>query len=100
MSHRKWDGAIAMRNLALWYRRFGEPESVLQAETTPLSPRQPGEIRVRMLFSPVNASDLIPITGAYRHRTPLPAIAGYEGVGIVTETPAAYPALLGKRVLP
>ena len=37
---------------------------------------------------------------AYRHRTPLPAIAGYEGVGIVTETPAAYPALLGKRVLP
>lgn len=100
MSHRKWDGAIAMRNLALWYRRFGEPESVLQAETTPLSPRQLGEIRVRMLFSPVNASDLIPITGAYRHRTPLPAIAGYEGVGIVTETPAAYPALLGKRVLP
>ena len=89
-----------MRNLALWYRRFGEPESVLQAETTPLSPRQPGEIRVRMLFSPVNASDLIPITGAYRHRTSQPAIAGYEGVGIVTETPAAYPALLGKRVLP
>ncbi|KAB2528348.1 alcohol dehydrogenase, partial [Enterobacter hormaechei] len=89
-----------MLNLALWYRRFGEPESVLQAETTPLSPRQPGEIRVRMLFSPVNASDLIPITGAYRHRTPLPAIAGYAGVGIVTETPAAYPALLGKRVLP
>ncbi|MEM0706839.1 zinc-dependent alcohol dehydrogenase family protein [Enterobacter quasihormaechei] len=89
-----------MRNLTLWYRRFGEAESVLQPETAPLSPRQPGEIRVRMLFSPVNASDLIPITGAYRHRTALPAIAGYEGVGIVTETPAAYPALLGKRVLP
>lgn len=89
-----------MRNLTLWYRRFGEPESVLQPETAPLSPRQPGEIHVRMLFSPVNASDLIPITGAYRHRTALPAIAGYEGVGIVTETPAAYPALLGKRVLP
>ncbi|TCB87466.1 alcohol dehydrogenase [Enterobacter quasihormaechei] len=89
-----------MLNLALWYRRFGEPESVLQPETAPMPPRQPGEIRVRMLFSPVNASDLIPITGAYRHRTPLPAIAGYEGVGIVTETPAAYPTLLGKRVLP
>ena len=89
-----------MLNLVLWYRRFGEPESVLQPESAPLPPRQPGEIRVRMLFSPVNASDLIPITGAYRHRTPLPAIAGYEGVGIVTETPAAYPTLLGKRVLP
>ncbi|VDZ88844.1 alcohol dehydrogenase [Lelliottia amnigena] len=50
-----------------------------------------------MLFSPVNASDLIPMTGAYRHRTPLPAVAGYEGVGVVTEGP---PHWLGKRVLP
>jgi NADPH:quinone reductase-like Zn-dependent oxidoreductase len=41
---------------------------------------KPGELRVRMHYSPVNASDLIPITGAYRHRTPLPAVAGYEGL--------------------
>ena len=53
-----------------------------------------------MLFSPVNASDLIPITGAYRHRTPLPAVAGYEGVGVVTGAPASFKHLVGKRVLP
>jgi hypothetical protein len=77
-----------MNNLALWYRRFGEPASVLQPEITAPGALKPGELRVRMHYSPVNASDLIPITGAYRHRTPLPAVAGYEGVGEVTEAPA------------
>lgn len=89
-----------MNNLSLWYRRFGEPESVLQPERSPSVRRQPADLRVRMCFAPVNASDLIPITGAYRHRTPLPAIAGYEGVGIVTQAPASCAHLLGKRVLP
>lgn len=89
-----------MENLALWYRRFGEPESVLQPETAPLGALAPGQLRVRMLFAPVNASDLIPITGAYRHRTPLPAVAGYEGVGAVTEAPASFKHLVGRRVLP
>ncbi|KJW95820.1 alcohol dehydrogenase [Enterobacter roggenkampii] len=89
-----------MENLALWYRRFGEPESVLQPETAPPGALAPGQLRVRMLFSPVNASDLIPITGAYRHRTPLPAVAGYEGVGVVTEAPASFKHLVGQRVLP
>ncbi len=89
-----------MENLALWYRRFGEPESVLQPENAPLGALAPGQLRVRMLFSPVNASDLIPITGAYRHRTPLPAVAGYEGVGVVTGAPASFKHLVGKRVMP
>ena len=89
-----------MENLTLWYRRFGEPDSVLQPENAPLGALAPGQLRVRMLFSPVNASDLIPITGAYRHRTPLPAVAGYEGVGVVTVAPASFKHLVGKRVLP
>jgi NADPH:quinone reductase-like Zn-dependent oxidoreductase len=88
-----------MENLTLWYRRFGEPDSVLQPENAPLGALA-GQLRVRMLFSPVNASDLIPITGAYRHRTPLPAVAGYEGVGVVTGAPASFKHLVGKRVLP
>jgi hypothetical protein len=91
---------IVMDNLALWYRRFGEPESVLQPEAGPPGELMPGNLRVRMLFSPINASDLIPITGAYRHRTPLPAVAGYEGVGIVTQAPASFAHLSGCRVLP
>jgi hypothetical protein len=30
-----------MENLALWYRRFGEPETVLQPETAPLGALAP-----------------------------------------------------------
>lgn len=86
-----------MNNVALMYRRFGEPESVLHLESSVCGPLTPGQLRVQMLFAPVNASDLIPITGAYRHRTPLPAIAGYEGVGVVIDGP---PDWTGKRVLP
>jgi NADPH:quinone reductase-like Zn-dependent oxidoreductase len=86
-----------MNNIALRYHRFGEPESVLMRETIALAPLSAGALRVEMCFAPVNASDLIPVTGAYRHRTPLPAVAGYEGVGTVIDGPAP---LLGKRVLP
>ncbi len=71
MSHRQWAGAIkysavsreiVMENLALWYRRFGEPESVLQPEAAPPGALAAGHLRVQMLYAPVNASDLIPIT--------------------------------------
>lgn len=89
-----------MNNLALWYRRFGEPAAVLQPENAPLAQLGPGTLRARMLYAPVNASDLIPVTGAYRHRTPLPAVAGYEGVGVVTQAPEAFAHLIGRRVLP
>ena len=41
-----------------------------------------------MLVRPINPSDLIPITGAYAHRIPLPNIPGYEGVGIVEDVGA------------
>ncbi len=89
-----------MNNTALRYRTFGEPLTALSAETTPLLPRTEGMLRVRMLLAPVNASDLIPITGAYSHRIVLPAIAGYEGVGVVCETTPQTAHLQGQRVLP
>ncbi|MCU6671427.1 zinc-dependent alcohol dehydrogenase family protein [Enterobacteriaceae bacterium H4N4] len=89
-----------MENTALYYRQFGEPESVLKAETAAKAPLNPGQLRVQMLLAPVNASDLIPITGAYRHRITLPAIAGYEGVGRVIAAPDDATHLIGKRVLP
>lgn len=89
-----------MENTALCYRQFGEPETVLRRETAIKAPLQPGDIRVQMLMAPVNASDLIPITGAYRHRITLPAVAGYEGVGRVIAAPDSAAALIGTRVLP
>lgn len=87
-------------NLALVYRQFGDPLSVLALESSSLLPCAPDKLRVAMQFSPINASDLIPITGAYRHRVQPPLIAGYEGVGKVITAPPAFAHLLGQRVLP
>ena len=88
------------RNAALIYRQFGDPASVLTLESPVLLPCATGMLRVQMQFAPVNASDLIPITGAYRHRVTPPQIAGYEGVGVVIAAPDNFAHLRGKRVLP
>jgi NADPH:quinone reductase-like Zn-dependent oxidoreductase len=89
-----------VKNWALWYRTFGEPEGVVRLEANELEPLKPGLIRVRMSISPINPSDLIPMTGTYGHRVRPPLVAGYEGVGTVTEAAASAPHLVGKRVLP
>ncbi|MFS0723985.1 zinc-dependent alcohol dehydrogenase family protein [Paenibacillus sp. 1P07SE] len=83
------------------YERFGEPWQVLQVERVRPQLPGPGELLVRMQARPINPSDLIPIRGAYAHRIRLPALAGYEGVGIVVEAgDAADRRLIGRRVLP
>ncbi|KKI44197.1 alcohol dehydrogenase [Obesumbacterium proteus] len=89
-----------MKNTAIWYRHFGVPEQTLKLETAPMGLLTPDLMRVRMLLSPVNASDLIPVTGAYGHRVKPPLVAGYEGVGQVISAPESWSHLVGKRVLP
>jgi NADPH:quinone reductase-like Zn-dependent oxidoreductase len=87
-----------MKGRAIVYRRYGLPEQVLSHEERDYLAPGAGKVRVRMRYSPVNPSDLIPVTGAYRHRIVLPAIAGYEGVGEVVSSDNRQ--LIGKRVLP
>ncbi|HDR6309516.1 TPA: zinc-dependent alcohol dehydrogenase family protein [Bacillus cereus] len=83
------------------FHKFGNPKDVLQVEYKNIEPLKKNEVLVRMLVRPINPSDLIPITGAYAHRIPLPNIPGYEGVGIVEDVGAGVTRdLIGKRVLP
>ncbi|WP_326099941.1 zinc-dependent alcohol dehydrogenase family protein [Paenibacillus pabuli] len=64
-------------------------------------PPGPGELAVRMCARPINPSDVIPVRGAYPHRTTLPAVPGFEGVGVVEAVgPGVSNQLLGRRVLP
>jgi NADPH:quinone reductase-like Zn-dependent oxidoreductase len=51
----------------------------------------PGEVRVRMLASPLNPSDLSVVRGQYGRLPELPATPGFEGVGVVE---SAGPGLL------
>ncbi|GAA4893900.1 NADPH:quinone reductase-like Zn-dependent oxidoreductase [Stackebrandtia albiflava] len=87
------------RPVALSAARFGRPADVLRLVPVLPPPLRPGQVRVAMSMSPVNPSDLIPVTGAYATRTVLPFVPGFEGVGRVVGSRA--PGLpVGRRVIP
>lgn len=70
----------------LCFRRFGNPEQVIDLEHTRLPAHQPNHLRLRMHYAPINPSDLIPIHGQYAHRTALPQVPGYEGMGVAIDS--------------
>jgi NADPH:quinone reductase-like Zn-dependent oxidoreductase len=79
--------------------RWGEPEEVLAVRDVPPPTPGPGQVRVRMLASPVNPSDLLMVRGAYGRQPPLPATPGFEGVGVVEDGAGVLAKLRkGRRV--
>lgn len=89
-----------MENLKLCYNEFGHPKDVLKIRKENIDKLKHDEVLVEMIEAPINPSDLIPTTGAYRHRITLPKVAGYEGVGKVILANKGKESLIGKRVLP
>jgi NADPH:quinone reductase-like Zn-dependent oxidoreductase len=75
------------------FDRFGEPAEVLQVREGLVPEPEKGKVRVRMLCSPINPSDLMYVAGRYGRPPTLPAVPGFEGVGIVE---ASGGGLLGK----
>ena len=86
---------------AVVFDRFGPPEEVLQVRDVPEPSPARGEVKVRMLASPINPSDLLYIAGQYGLKPPaFPATPGFEGVGVVVENGGGAIGWLrkGKRV--
>ena len=71
---------------AIVFDEFGEPAQVLKVRDVPIPEPRPGEVRVRMIASPVNPSDLLVVKGRYGVLPKLPATPGFEGVGIVDKS--------------
>ncbi len=74
---------------------WGEPEQVLEVRDVPEPAVGKGQVRVRMLASPINPSDLLMVRGQYGRQPRLPATPGFEGVGVVE----AGSGLLARRVI-
>jgi len=74
---------------------FGEPSEVLSVREVAVPEPGPGQVRVRMIASPINPSDLLVVRGRYGVLPRLPSTPGFEGVGIVEK---AGPGLLGRWV--
>lgn len=85
---------------AVTFHQHGEPAEVLRVETHELPQPGPHEALVEMRAAPVNPADINLIQGTYGKLPPLPAVAGLEGVGVVTVLgAAAHGVQLGERVL-
>ena len=65
------------------YNAFGAPAEVLHLAERPVPEPGSGEIRARMVLSPIHNHDLWTITGEYGVKPPLPAIGGTEALGVI-----------------
>jgi NADPH:quinone reductase len=81
---------------AVQFDQFGEPAEVLRVREVPDPEPGRNEVRVRMIASPVNPSDMLVVRGLYGVLPKLPATPGFEGVGVVDRV---GPGLLGKLVM-
>ncbi|MHA4810691.1 zinc-dependent alcohol dehydrogenase family protein [Flavitalea flava] len=68
---------------AIYFEQTGDPRSVLRVREMDMPVPGPGEVRVKMLGSPINPADHFFIQGKYRFQPEFPQVAGLEGAGIV-----------------
>jgi NADPH:quinone reductase-like Zn-dependent oxidoreductase len=86
---------------AIQFDTYGEPGDVLSVAERPVPEPGKGEVRIRILASPVNPSDLLYVRGHYSGVDPhFPAPVGFEGVGIVDALgPEGNGVAVGQRVV-
>lgn len=85
--------------IALQYQRFGEPSEVVAPVDLPVPQPGEGEVRLRLLLSPIHNHDLAKIRGLYGERPELPALGGSEMLGVVEAVGAGVTGLkVGTRV--
>ena len=80
--------------------QLGDPAEVLVVKVGTPRPLESGEVRVKVLATPIHPSNLLQISGNYGVDPALPSTPGSEGVGRVVETSAEVTHLVvGQLVL-
>jgi NADPH:quinone reductase-like Zn-dependent oxidoreductase len=68
---------------AVLIKSFGIPADVVQLGEAEIPEPAAGELRIKLLKSPIHNHDLAIIRGVYGYKPPLPAIPGSEALGVV-----------------
>jgi NADPH:quinone reductase-like Zn-dependent oxidoreductase len=78
----------------------GEPSEVLHLQTRTIPEPGPGQVRIRVIAVPVEASDLHTVRGRYGFTPEFPTVPGIESVGVIDELGSGTEDLaIGQRVV-
>ncbi|GAB3555857.1 zinc-dependent alcohol dehydrogenase family protein [Spirosoma fluminis] len=80
------------------FEQAGKPASILQAKELPTPEPGPNEVRVKVIASPINPSDIMFVQNLYGIRPQFPSGAGFEGVGVVDALGEGVQMRTGMRV--
>jgi NADPH:quinone reductase-like Zn-dependent oxidoreductase len=84
---------------AVVFEEFGSPRKVLKLVERPMPEPGPGQVRVKMVLSPIHNHDLMIITGHYGYKPQLPHVPGTEALGVVDKLGEGVTNLsVGQRV--
>jgi len=83
---------------SILFEQVGKPTDILKAVDVPMPEPGPNEVRVKVIASPINPSDIMFVQNLYGIRPKLPSGAGFEGVGIVDALGEGVQMRTGMRV--
>lgn len=76
----------------------GKPADILHVIEKETPQLGPGEVRVRVMASPINPSDIMFVQNLYGIRPILPSAAGFEGMGVIDAVGEGVSLSVGQRV--
>lgn len=80
------------------FETTGKPADILQTVERPMPEPGPGEVRIKVIASPINPSDVMFVQNLYGIRPQLPSGAGFEGVGVIDALGEGVDMKTGTRV--
>lgn len=83
---------------SIQFEQTGKPADILAVVEKDLPQPGPGEVRIKVIASPINPSDIMFVQNLYGIRPQLPSGAGFEGVGVIDAVGDGVSMPVGQRV--
>jgi NADPH:quinone reductase-like Zn-dependent oxidoreductase len=81
------------------FDEFGSPRKVLRVSDLPAPEPGPGQVRIKLVLSPIHNHDLMIVSGHYGIKPSLPHVPGTEALGVVEKLGEGVTKLkVGQRV--